>query len=188
MSPFASRSGTCNIEKMPRRSAGMTKAAQGSHRGESYQHPPTGHQLRPVRVQQPSTNSLARRVLVYNSIYNVFGFVCRRSRTGGYVYIAPGSNSGKAKPGDDLQPYGDGLDFMSLLSTSCAQQYHYILSLCFSASTHPQGIRILLHAFGHEGEASESITIETHEAKGCTCVHPFKKKNITELDHLNRIE
>ena len=29
-----------------------------------YQHPPTGHQLRPVRVQQPSTNSLARRVLV----------------------------------------------------------------------------------------------------------------------------
>ena len=29
-----------------------------------YQDPPTGHQLRPVRVQQPSTSSLARRVLV----------------------------------------------------------------------------------------------------------------------------
>ena len=36
-------------------------------RSYDYQHPPTGHQLRPVRVQQPLTNSLARRVLVYDS-------------------------------------------------------------------------------------------------------------------------
>ena len=30
-----------------------------------YQHPPTGHQLRPVRVQQPSTNSLLEGADIY---------------------------------------------------------------------------------------------------------------------------
>ena len=35
-----------------------------------YQDPPTGHQLRPFRVQQPSINSLARRVLV--RLYSYF--------------------------------------------------------------------------------------------------------------------